>query len=348
MLRNTNRKQLRKQPKRYRTHSSAAVNFPRLNVPKTAKKRRRRQKTERFRTGIALLKRFFFTSRWISLGLLALTIFALVITVQESRFYLTYIPVEGAITFQPEEIVAASGLAGVHIFAADPSKAAEEIAALPGIVSSTVSLNWPNQVYIQITEDAPVAIWLEHGLAYGITSGGRLIPAGFPTTGLLQIIPETNPYTPIETVISEEDLVAEEGTNTEEESIVAEGEPINEEIAEEALSTQADNDNLDEIAVNDNTDGELAPSLAFVPQEVLHGALHLRELRPAISELYYRPSDGLSYQDDRGWRVYLGTGTDMNQKLVLYETIVQDLQVRGISPIYISVSNKSKPYYLAQ
>jgi hypothetical protein len=317
-------------------------------VPKTAKKRRRRQKTERFRFGLTLLKRFFFTSRWISLGLLALTIFALVITVQESRFYLTYIPVEGAITFQPEEIVAASGLAGSHIFAADPSKAAEEIAALPGIVSSTVSLRWPNQVYIQITEEAPVAIWLENGLAYGITSGGRLIPAGFPTTGLLQIIPETNPLPQVEPAVAEEDLIAEEGVSTEEESIVAEGEPITEEIAEEALGIQANNKNLDEIAVNDNIDEQLTTSLAFVPQEVLHGALHLRELRPAIGELYYRQSGGLSYQDDRGWRVYLGTGTDMNQKLVLYEAIVQDLQARGIYPIYISVSNKSKPYYLAQ
>jgi len=318
-------------------------------VPKTARKRRRRQKTERFRFVFTLLKRFFLTSRWLSLGLLTLSIFALVIIVQESRFYLTYIPVEGAITFQPDEIVAASGLAGNHIFAADPSRAAEEIAALPGIVSATVSLRWPNQVYIQITEEAPVAIWLENDLAYGITGGGRLIPAGFPTTGLLQIIPEMNLLLQVETAAAEEDLIAEEGTNSEEEeNIVAEEEPITEEIAEEALGAQAVDANLEEIAVNSNIDEELTTSLAFVPQEVLHGALLLRELRPAIGDLYYRPSGGLSYQDDRGWRVYLGTGTDMNQKLVLYEAIVQRLQEQGIYPVYISVSNKSKPYYLAQ
>lgn len=347
MLRKKNRIPLRKQPKRHRAHSTAAVNFPRLNVPKTAKKRRRRQKTQRIRLGLGFLKRFIFTSRWLSLGLLILTIFALVITVQESRFYLTYIPVEGAVTFLPEDIVSASGLAGRHVFAADPSIAAEEIAALPGIISATVSLRWPNQVYIQITEEAPVAIWLENGVAYGITSGGRLIPAGYPTTGLLHIIPETNPLPQVVTPVAEEEVITEEGTNIEEESVIAEEEPITEEQTEE-VNTEADGENLDQIAPNNEPDEQLATSLAFVPQEVLQGALLLRELRPAISELYFRPSNGLSYLDDRGWLVYLGTGTDMNQKLVLSDAIVQDLLARSIQPAYISVSNKSKPYYLAQ
>ena len=158
MARNMKRNQLRKQPKRRRTKSSAAANFSRRSVPATAKKRRRRQKTEGVRFGLVTLKRIILSSRWVSLGLLALTIFALVIIVQERRFYLIYIPVEGAVTYPPEEIVAASNLAGDHIFSADPSKAAAEITALPGVISSTVSLKWPNQVTIEIADEAPVAV----------------------------------------------------------------------------------------------------------------------------------------------------------------------------------------------
>jgi hypothetical protein len=37
----------------------------------------------------------------------------------------------------------------------------------------------------------------------------------------------------------------------------------------------------------------------------------------------------------------------MNQKLVIYETIVEDLLARGLTPQYISVSNQEKPYYRA-
>jgi hypothetical protein len=77
----------------------------------------------------------------------------------------------------------------------------------------------------------------------------------------------------------------------------------------------------------------------------MQGALQLRELRPNIDQLYYRPSGGLSYQDGRGWRAYFGTGRDMHQKLVVYETIVADLLAKGLTPEYISVSNQEKPFY---
>jgi hypothetical protein len=109
-----------------------------------------------------------------------------------------------------------------------------------------------------------------------------------------------------------------------EESIVPEGETVE---ADEAIELQA--------------------NLAFIPQDVLAGAEQLRELRPNIEKLYYRGDSGLSYQDGRGWRVYFGSGTDMNQKLVIYETIVEELLARGLTPQYISVSNQEKPYYRA-
>ena len=348
------RKPLRKQPKRRRTYSSSSARYPQLSVPPTAKKRRRRQKTEGVRFGLAALKRIILSSRWISLGLLALTIFALVIIVQERRFYLTYIPVEGAVSFPPEEIVAASNLAGSHIFSADPSKAAAAIAALPGVISSTVSLKWPNQVYIEIAEEAPVAVWQENGVAYGITSSGRLIPVGFPLTGLLQIIPESSPVTTAVVIEPEEENVTDDAADTETTNTEAVSSDV-EEVETDEESPEATDVTVDDIASEgeevteiENKDDALEPSVAFVPQEVLVGALNLREMRPNINELYYRPSEGLSFQDGRGWRVHFGTGTDMNQKLVLYETILADLLTRGVNPVYISVSNKNKPYYLAQ
>ena len=75
--------------------------------------------------------------------------------------------------------------------------------------------------------------------------------------------------------------------------------------------------------------------------------MQLRELRPNIDRLFYRPAGGLSYQDGRGWRVYLGTGQNMHQKLVVYETVVEDLLSRGLQPEYIGVSNQERPYYKA-
>lgn len=314
------RKRLRKQPKRQRFQAASAVQMPELKLPQTAQKRRRRKKTEPVRFGLSSLKRFIFSARWLSLGLLALTIFALSDIYKQQRFYLTYIPVEGSIAISPDEIAAASGLAGRHAFAADPSDAAQRIGALPGIISATVTLQWPNHVYIHVAEEAPIAIWLENGVEYGITQNGRLIPSLRANPGLLQIESETVALAP---------------------TMVGEGTP-GELSAQEAAEAEAAG-----IAVPDaiSVAEDSTAKLSIIPRDVLDGALQLHQLRPTIDKLYYKPMGGLSYEDGRGWRGYFGTGTEMNQKLAVYETVVTELVARGIQPEYISVSNQEKPFY---
>jgi hypothetical protein len=321
MSQENSRGKFRKQPKRQRLQSASAVNMPQLKMPKTADKRRRRKKTEPVRFGLSTLKRFIFNARWISLGLLVLSVFALVDIYEEQRFYLTYIPVEGSVVISPEEIAKASGLAGRHAFSADPADAARKIGELPGIISATVTLRWPNEVFIKVNEEVPVAIWAENGHDYGVTQSGRLIPAVQLTPGLLRIESESK-IKPL--------------------SLIGEG-TLNE------LKGQAENADGKSSGREENgssADQERPQtSLAFIPPDVLDGAMQLRELQPAIDKLYYKPAGGLSYQDERGWRGYFGTGLEMNQKLVVYEAIVADLTARGIQPEYISVSNQKKPYY---
>jgi hypothetical protein len=82
-----------------------------------------------------------------------------------------------------------------------------------------------------------------------------------------------------------------------------------------------------------------------VDPAVVLGAQQLKTLRSNIDMLYYDPVRGLSYQDGRGWRGYFGTGTNMDLKLKIYETLVDNLQRRRITPIYIDVSNPEAPFY---
>ncbi|HRF48948.1 MAG TPA: FtsQ-type POTRA domain-containing protein [Anaerolineales bacterium] len=85
--------------------------------------------------------------------------------------------------------------------------------------------------------------------------------------------------------------------------------------------------------------------ITVLPVEAVQGALQLRELRPNIEQLYFDLQRGLSYQDGRGWRGYFGTGTDMAQKLAVYERLVTDLQENGITPKLIDVTKPLAPYY---
>jgi hypothetical protein len=289
-----------------------------LKMPKTANKRRRRKKTEPVRFGLSTLKRFVFSSRWISLALLILSVYALVDIYNEQRFYLTYIPVEGASAISPQEIANASSLAGRHAFAADPSDAAKKIGDLPGIISATVTLKWPSQVFIAVNEEVPVAIWAENGQEYGVTQNGRLVPAVQLRPDLLRIESEDE-FVRLP-VVGGGSLSGQGGVNKAGTSGNANG---NSSVLQKRQSA----------------------NVSFIPPDVLNGAMQLQELQPAIDKLYYKPAGGLSYDDTRGWRGYFGTGTQMNQKLVVYEAIVADLKARGVQPEFISVSNQEKPYY---
>ena len=275
-------RRLRKQPKKRRTKATGTSTIPRIVVPKTAKNRRRRNQ-RRLKMPTIIIKSILTSSRWLSLALLAVSIYALITIGQDASFFLTNIPVSGNSTISSSEIVASSGLAGTHVFAANPGNAADRIGQLPGVISVKVLLQWPNQVSISIVEDKPVAIWKQNGKTYWIAESGELVPARNTSPHLLLIQTEVGQPSEIE---------------------------------------------------------------AYVPADVLQGALALRELRPNIDQLFYRPGSGLSYQDGRGWRAYFGSGTEMAQKLVVYETIVKELVERAESPSYISVRNLAKPYYM--
>ena len=166
----------RKQPKLTRVQATGAAALPHVKVPPDAKRRKRRN-NRRLRLPAASLKQLVFSARWASLLVLAACIWALVTIARDESFYLAAIPVEGARAFSASEIVASSGLANVHIFAADPNEAARLIGEMPGIESAEVSLEWPNQVAIQVTETEPVALWKQNGRTYWVDAAGLLIPA---------------------------------------------------------------------------------------------------------------------------------------------------------------------------
>lgn len=298
-------------------NQASAIPMPRRQVPPTARRRRRRNRW-RLRLPTAALKQLFVSSRWISLLLLLLTAASLALIGLDEGFYLTTIPVEGVASIPPSEIVSESGLGGAHIFGVEPSAAADRIANVPGVISATVTLEWPNQAHVRITEETPVAIWEQGDERYWVNAEGELVPARVDVPGLLHIRAEGAGAAAVLTPVS----LDETG---------------------EAASDDAGSEEGDAEAAG----AEARERVLFVPDDVLHGALQLRELRSNIDLLYYDPSGGLSYQDGRGWRVYFGAGADMEQKLVLYEQLVERLLERGIQPAYVSVSDQETPFYRA-
>ncbi len=323
---NTGNPPLRKQPplKKQgggrRGRVSAAVPAGQIYLPRTAAQRRRRNRIP-FTFPTQTVLGIITSPRWISLAVLVVMVYFLQLLATRSDFYLRYIPVDGLVSIPADEIVATSGLAGRHVFAVDPNVAARRIAEMPGIVSASVTLKWPNRVNISIVEDTPIAVWMTPDQSFWINEQGQLLPARIDVPGLIHIRSENT-----------RGLI---------------GVPAKEEA--ESAGPAADDGEAEDI---EEEVAETPPpkTSGAVPTDILLGALILQKLQPngtTLLSLNYHPSNGLSYQDERGWPVFLGTGTDMRQKLTIYRAIVDDLLTQGITPQYVSVTNKEKPFFMA-
>jgi hypothetical protein len=61
--------------------------------------------------------------------------------------------------------------------------------------------------------------------------------------------------------------------------------------------------------------------------------------------LYYAPERGLVITDERGWRVIVGRGTGMVERMLVLERLVESLQARGLTPRFVDVRFPDAPYY---
>jgi hypothetical protein len=83
---------------------------------------------------------------------------------------------------------------------------------------------------------------------------------------------------------------------------------------------------------------------APIPADAVSGALQLRTLLAGLDLLRYHNAKGLGFREPGGWDVWLGVGTDMPNKLLVYEALRDNLLARGITPVEINVANLDAVY----
>ncbi len=64
-----------------------------------------------------------------------------------------------------------------------------------------------------------------------------------------------------------------------------------------------------------------------------------------VSRLLYVPDRGLTFTDERGWRIILGQGPGMAERWRALELLTGDLEVRGLTPRFVDVRFFDAPYY---
>jgi len=63
------------------------------------------------------------------------------------------------------------------------------------------------------------------------------------------------------------------------------------------------------------------------------------------ASLTYVPARGLVFADERGWRVIVGQGPGMGERLQVLEWLAADLEARGLAPRFVDVRFVDAPYY---
>jgi hypothetical protein len=84
----------------------------------------------------------------------------------------------------------------------------------------------------------------------------------------------------------------------------------------------------------------------FLSAEMASALMILSPRVPEGSTLVYDPRYGLGWADPRGWQAYFGhTHGDVNTKIQVYQSMVDYLIGRGITPKLISVEYPDAPFY---
>ena len=84
----------------------------------------------------------------------------------------------------------------------------------------------------------------------------------------------------------------------------------------------------------------------FISTEMVQSLKGLASHAPAGVPILYEADMGFGWNDPRGWRVYFGTkASDVELKVRVYESMVNQLTQRGIRPAMINVTYPTAPYY---
>ena len=92
--------------------------------------------------------------------------------------------------------------------------------------------------------------------------------------------------------------------------------------------------------------GIVEPQYERFDVALVHVIQSMSKYLPAGALLAYDANNGLGWTDERGWQVYFGISLDeIDQKLIVYQSIVEKLDSEGIQPSLISVEYLHAPFY---
>jgi hypothetical protein len=260
----------------------------------------------------AIKRRFKVGWRILSLLIVGILSYALLTAWRSPEYRISEIKITGLQRLSEAELLAKVTVLGMHSFAVEPEKIkAEIVAAFPDFREVTVKVGIPGTFEIIVTERQPMIAWQSKKALIWVDSEGYLIPPRGASGEILAIQADSIPAYQIRSSI-EDPVTLKSVTNRFQKS----RQPWH------FRGSQTDR------------------------QRLLTATLQLNAWMPNEKTLLYQRQRGLGWKDARGWDVFVGQKLEgINDKMVMYETIVRELEKQGISPTLVSVEFLHAPYY---
>ncbi len=253
--------------------------------------------------------------RVLSLLITGLLSYALFTAWSLPEYRISVIKVTGLQRLSEAEVLAKVNALGMHSFAVEPEKIRAEIAAaFPDFRDVTVKVGIPATLEINVSERQPMIAWKSRKATIWIDSEGYLIPPRGSSGEILAVQADSIPAYQIRSSIED---------------------PGTLKVIRDKPLFKPNPSALAFFAVPKQIDGAL-----------LTATLQLNAWMPNEKTLLYQKQRGLGWKDTRGWDVFVGQKLEgINDKMVMYETIVRELEKQGVSPSMVSVEFLHAPYY---
>jgi hypothetical protein len=131
------------------------------------------------------------TWRMYSLVLLTLLGALLLYALTERSYYVTELNLGGASLVPQDEIYAASGLAGQHVFWVNPAEVMRKVSEVPGIASATITVTYPAKVELVVVERVPKVTLIEGEKKWWVDAAGQKFLSRGDLPGVLPIDSES-------------------------------------------------------------------------------------------------------------------------------------------------------------
>ncbi|GAP14271.1 cell division septal protein [Longilinea arvoryzae] len=253
--------------------------------------------------------------RMVSGMLVVILLIGIFLMSSSSMFEVSSLNITGLQRLNVTDVETALKLTGTAALDLHPDEIKAQVTALfPELTDVQVHVGLPAKVEISVRERQPIVAWQMPEQTVWVDPEGVVIPVRGEAAGLITLQADGLPELVAPSAAEDSSAASAESTAA---SMLA---------SLKAPVTTVEGSRMD--------------------LNLLAATLNLSTRVPEGTVLAYSTTDGLGWQDTRGWKVYIGNDLgNLETKLTEYEAIVQQLTERGITPVMISVEHLSAPFF---